>query len=87
MKPNGVKFFDSGGTSSGAPHQPGAVGGSAADISPIYRGNIGISAAPISDIFCIGAALCSLWSHQHVLTFSPLTGGCSEGLDCVQNFL
>ena len=27
--------------------------------------------------FCI----CSLSSHLNVLTFSPLTGGCSEGLD------
>ena len=28
--------------------------------------------------FCI----CSLWSHLlNILTFSPLTGGCSEGLD------
>ena len=27
--------------------------------------------------FCI----CSLWSRLNVLTFSPLTGGCSEGLD------
>ena len=26
--------------------------------------------------FCI----CSLWSHLNVLTFLPLTGGCSEGL-------
>ena len=26
--------------------------------------------------FCI----CSLWSHLNVLIFSPLTGGCSEGL-------
>ena len=26
--------------------------------------------------FCI----CSLWSHLNVLTFSPITGGCSEGL-------
>ena len=26
--------------------------------------------------FCI----CSLCSHLNVLTFSPLTGGCSEGL-------
>ena len=25
--------------------------------------------------------LCSLCSHLNVLTFSPLTGGCSEGLD------
>ena len=27
--------------------------------------------------FCI----CSLLSHLNVLTFFPLTGGCSEGLD------
>ena len=34
--------------------------------------------------FCI----CSLWSHLNILTFSPLTGGCSEGLDAlVQIFL
>ena len=32
--------------------------------------------------FCI----CSLWSHQNVLTFSPLTGGCSEGLDAFRFF-
>ena len=25
--------------------------------------------------------LCSLWSHLNVLTFSPPTGRCSEGLD------
>ena len=28
--------------------------------------------------------LCSLRSHLNVLTFSPLTGGCSEGLDAVR---
>ena len=33
--------------------------------------------------FCI----CSLlWSHVNVLTFSPLTGGCSEGLDAFRFF-
>ena len=32
--------------------------------------------------FCI----CSLWSHLNVLTFSPLTGGCSEGLDTLRIF-
>ena len=32
--------------------------------------------------FCI----CSLWSHLNVLTFSPLTGGCSEGLDAFRFF-
>ena len=30
--------------------------------------------------------LCSLWSHLNVLTFSPLTGGCSEGLDAFRIF-
>ena len=29
--------------------------------------------------------LCSLRSHLNVLTFSPLTGGCSEGLDAFIN--
>ena len=31
--------------------------------------------------------LCSLWSHLNVLTFSPLTGRCSEGLDAFIFFL
>ena len=30
--------------------------------------------------------ICSLWSHLNVLTFSPLTGGCSEGLDAFRFF-
>ena len=30
---------------------------------------------------CHEEILYSLWSHLNVLTFSPLTGGCSEGLD------
>ena len=30
--------------------------------------------------------LCSLWSHLNVLTFFPLTGGCSEGLDAFRFF-
>ena len=57
MKPNGVKFFPAGPLTS-----RGDVGGSVAslrlvaNISPIYRGNIGISVAPIFDIYCIGAA-------------------------------
>ena len=34
--------------------------------------------------FCI----CSLWSHLlYVLTVSPLTGGCLEGLDAFRFFL
>ena len=32
--------------------------------------------------FCI----CILGSHLNVLTFSPLTGGCSEGLDAFRFF-
>ena len=32
--------------------------------------------------FCI----CSLGSNLNVLTFSPLTGGCSEGLDAFRFF-
>ena len=32
--------------------------------------------------FCI----CSLRSHPNVLTFSPLAGGCSEGLDAFRFF-
>ena len=32
--------------------------------------------------FCI----CSLRSHLNVLTFSPLTGGCSEGLGAFRFF-
>ena len=30
--------------------------------------------------------LCSLRSHLNVLTFFPLTGGCSEGLDAFRFF-
>ena len=30
--------------------------------------------------------LCSLSSHLNVLTFSPLSGGCSEGLDAFRFF-
>ena len=30
--------------------------------------------------------LCSLKSHLYVLSFSPLTGGCSEGLDAFRFF-
>ena len=30
--------------------------------------------------------ICSLWSHLNVLTFSPLTGGCSKGLDAFRFF-
>ena len=33
--------------------------------------------------FCI---ICSLWSHLNVLTFLPLSGGCSEGLDAFRFF-
>ena len=29
--------------------------------------------------------ICSLWSHLNVLTFFPLTGGCSEGLDAFRS--
>ena len=31
--------------------------------------------------------LCSLWSHLNVLTFFPLTGGCSEDLDAFKSYL
>ena len=57
MKPNGVNFFPA--TPPAGPlTSRGGVGGSAAslrlvaNISPIYRGNIGIPAAPIFDIYC-----------------------------------
>ena len=36
----------------------------------------------INKRFCI----CSLRSHLNVLTFFPLTGGCSEGLDAFRFF-
>ena len=30
--------------------------------------------------------LCSIWPHLNILTFSPLTGGCSEYLDAFRCF-